>query len=157
MKYFKVFCVFVLISFFCFSAFAIQKKRTAKVLQIEGPVQVKLVTEKDWIPAKAGMALGENDIVRTRKNSYAIIKLSGAGETAEIELKENSQLMFLELVKDDERKTQDTLLDLAAGEVKVTTKDIADINSRFEVKTPTSVVAVQEGAASFSIRVERLD
>jgi len=157
MKTFKIMLACALILCITIPSFAIQEKRTAKVVSLEGPVQVKLVTEKDWISAETGMTLGENDIVRTRKNSTAIIRLNGAGETAEIELKENSQLMFLELVKDSERKTQNTLLDLAAGEVMIKTDGIPGIDSKFEVKTPTSVVAVQEGTASFSVKVERLD
>ena len=109
MKTLKIFILCLLVLSLAIPSFAIQKKRTAKIMKISGPVQIKLVTEKDWHAGEAGMELGENDIVRTRKNSTAVIKLNGKSETAEIELKENSQLMFLELIKDDERKTQSTL------------------------------------------------
>ena len=157
MKVFKTILLCMLALCIANPVFAIQKKQTAKVLKAEGPVQIKLVAEKNWIDAKPGTELGENDIVRTRKNSTVIIGLNGNGKIAEIELKENSQLMFLELVKDNERKTQNTPLDLAAGEAVIKTHDLAGIDSKFEIKTPTSAVAVQEGSASFSIKVERLD
>ena len=65
--------------------------------------------------------------------------------------------LYIPEVKNDEQKSQSTLLDLAAGEVMIKTTDLPGIDSKFEVKTPTSVVAVQEGAASFSVKVERLD
>ena len=112
--------------------------------------------EKSWASATAMMVLNEGDTVRTGKGSWALLNINGNAQSATAELKENSQMPLLELAKDDDKMTRSTMLDLSAGEVMVKTKNIGGEKSKFEVKTPTSVIAVQGGSASFSVTVENI-
>ena len=114
-----------------------------------------MTPQKTWIPAKVGMVLNQGDIIRTKKDSWALLNLDGAAETANLELKENSQLKLAELVENKKEATQTTLLDLALGEVLIKAKKLHSEKSRFEVKTPTSIVGVR--GTTFSVSVEALE
>ncbi len=129
-------------------------KRIATVSKIKGTVEV-MTPQKTWIPAKVGMVLNQGDIIRTKKDSWALLNLDGAAETANLELKENSQLKLAELVENKKEATQTTLLDLALGEVLIKAKKLHSEKSRFEVKTPTSIVGVR--GTTFSVSVEALE
>ena len=68
---------------------------------------------------------------------------------------ENSQLMLRELKKDKRTGTENTLLDLAVGKILVKAQKLRDPDSKFEVKTPTSVVGVR--GTNFSVQVEAVE
>jgi len=157
MKAKNVFLIIMLLAFLTQVAYPAEVKRTAKIDSITGHAEVKLLKEKRWSPAKIGMALNEGDVIRTKQSSVVFISINGKGESAEIELSESSFLMFFELVEDDEAKTESTFLDLSMGEIVISKKKTRDVTAKFEVKTPTSIVSVQEGAARFSIKVEQVE
>ena len=68
-----------------------------------------------------------------------------------VEMSPNSELTFAELVKDDATGTQKTLLDLAIGQILIKAAKLNTAESKFEVKTPTSVVGVR--GTKFAVRV----
>lgn len=115
--------------------FAEEVKRTAKVSYVEGMAEVRSLGEKEWNPVKVGIILNEKDIVRTSTGSWLLINLNGDEKTATVEVSEGSQLMIAELVKDEEKGTQKTLLDLAIGEILIKAQKIDSAESKFEVKT----------------------
>lgn len=131
-------------------AFCQQTIRSASIIEVRGTVEVKSGAE--WRKAAAGMILNQGDIVRTNRKSFALLNVDGMGETATVEVKENSQLQMTELLENKNEKFQTTLLDLALGEVLIKARKLHSEKSRFEVKTPTSIVGVR--GTTFSVAVE---
>ena len=155
MKMSKLICILGLILSLSFAASAEETKRKAKILQIRGNVEVMLLRQRQWIPARRTMLLSEGDIIKTGRNSWAVLNLDGLAETATIEIEENSQVMLSELTKDERKNTQDTLLDLGIGKILIKARKLHSPDSKFEVKTPTSVVGVR--GTTFSVTVESLE
>jgi len=145
--------VFVVIApIFLYSlSFAADIKRSATILETGGKVEVRDPKDK-WIPAQIGMALNEGDIIRTLgDDSFAVVKLNGS-ETATVEVKKNSQLRLAQLTQDTDKKTQNTMLDLALGDILIKADKLHSEKSKFEVRTPTSIVGVR--GTTFSVSVE---
>ncbi|MBP7088104.1 MAG: FecR domain-containing protein [Candidatus Omnitrophica bacterium] len=153
MRIAKVITSLLIIQIFALPSFCEEVKRSAKIIYCKGKVEVR-PAGKDFVPAKKGMILNEGDIIKTNLKSSATLNLNGKGETATVEIKEGSQLMLAELIQDKEKQTQNTLLDLAIGKVLIKAKELHDENSKFEVKTPTSVVGVR--GTTFAVEVEAL-
>jgi len=153
MKTIKILCVLILVLGISSVAFAVEK-RVAKIAVLNGKADVRLMNEKDWMSAKVGMTITEGDTIRTKSNSWAMLVLNGAGETATIELEENSKLTLTELARDEKAMTQQTLLELAMGEILIKAQKLHSAESKFEVKTPTSIVGVR--GTTFSVRVESM-
>lgn len=152
MKIIKLVCITVLVLGICYPLLAQETaKRVASIAEISGTVEVKTPKEK-WKPAEVGMVLNEGDIIRVKADSYALLNVDGKAETATVEVKANSQLRLAELIENKTDESQTTLLDLALGEVLIKAKKIHTEKSKFEVKTPTSVVAVR--GTTFSVTVE---
>jgi len=137
------------------SAFTDEVKRTAKVMALEGRVEARMMGNRRWTPAEAEMILNEGDILRTRRNSWALLNLDGEGETATVTVQENSQLLISKLARDEKEGTQETLLDLGLGKVLIEAEKLHSEKSKFEVKTPTSVVGVR--GTTFAVEVEALE
>ena len=152
MKSFKITCVLILVACLSCIAFAEETKRTAKVISITGSASAKLAGEKDWVPVENEMTFSEGDIIKTKADSWVLLNLNGKGQTATVEIDENSQLLLSELIGDKEKGTQKTLLDLAIGEVLIKAQKLHTEESKFQVKTPTSIVGVR--GTKFSVRVE---
>lgn len=125
--------------------------RTATVKEVSGKVEVKKMN-KHWSPVVAGMVLEQGDVIRVMKNSSALLNVNGSGETATVEIKQNSQVVLVELIQDRAKGTESTFLDLSLGEVLIKAKKIHTSASKFEVKTPTSIVGVR--GTVFSVAVE---
>ncbi len=151
MKIVKLLCVLGLVLGAFSFGFAEQTKRTASVAETKGVVEVKIGKGK-WTPAKVGMELNQGDIIRTKKDSWALVNLDGMAETATVELKQNGQLKMAELLENKDEQAQTTLLDLALGEILIEAKKLHSEKSKFEVKTPTSIVGVR--GTTFSVSVE---
>ncbi|MBU0694475.1 MAG: FecR domain-containing protein [Candidatus Omnitrophica bacterium] len=154
MKALKIICILFLIVNFVSWGFAEDVKRVSKVIDVSGKVIVKPSGEKGWIPVQKGMIISEGDILKTKVNSWALLNLNGSGETATVEVEENSQLAFTELTKDDQG-VEKTFLDLALGKLLIEAKKLESEKSKFEVKTPTSIVGVR--GTTFAIEVEAID
>jgi hypothetical protein len=129
-------------------------KRTAKISNIKGAVEVKTVTG-EVRPAKVGMVLNEGDTVETKSNSTAMLDVDGSGETASVEVKANAKLKLSEMLENKKDGVQMTLLDLSMGEILIKAKKLHSEKSKFEVKTPTSIVGVK--GTTFSVSVEAVE
>jgi len=154
MKTLKMVCVLVLVAGLCLPGFAMEEKRTAKIISLDGNAQVKRTGQASWEPAEVGITLAEGDIIKTKPNAWALVNINGKGQVATVEVKENSQLLFSELIIDKARKSEKTLLDLAVGEILIKAQKVHGQESRFEVKTPTSIVGVR--GTTFAVKVETL-
>jgi len=155
MKVLKVACAVVVALSMAGFAFSGEIRREARIAILEGDAEVQRLDKKEWIPARVGMVLTEGDTLRTKEDSWVFLNLDGDGETAGVEVDENSRLMISEFTKDVDKKTQRTLLDLAIGKVLIKAKKIHSAESKFQVKTPTSVVGVR--GTKFSVEVEALE
>lgn len=147
----KVLIIMVCALFVATMAIAADTPRIAKILEAEGSVEVKSASGS-WMPAAIGMEMKQGDMIRTRANSFALLNVDGMAQTATVEVKQNSELALAELTANIEAKTQSTLLDLALGEVLIKAKKLHSEKSKFEVKTPTSIVGVR--GTTFSVAVE---
>ena len=128
--------------------------RQAAIEQVDGTVDVR-IQQGRWEPAMSDMLLHQGDMIRTRENSTAVLALNGSGTTATINLEENSQLAITQLLENPAEASETTLLDLAMGKVLIHAKKLDTEKSRFEVKTPTSIVGVR--GTIFSVAVEALE
>ena len=151
MKTARFLIMLIFISAMHSSGLAEAVKRTAKVIEVSGSVEVKM-GKGPWEEAAEGVVLNESDLVRTKKGSWAILNLDGRGETATVEVKENTQMKLLELLADKSEGSQSTLLDVALGEVLIKAEKVHTAKSKFEVKTPTSIVAVRGTKFSVSVK-----
>lgn len=154
MKIIRLLCVIALIVGACSPALAEEDKRIAAIAEVKGTVEVKTAQGK-WIPAQLKMVLNQGDMIRTRKDSSALLNLDGMAQTATVEVKQNSQLRLAELVEDKKETVQTTLLDLALGEILIQAKKLHSEKARFEVKTPTSIVGVR--GTTFAVSVEAVE
>ena len=150
----RIICVALLVLGLALPVYAMAEKRNAAIIEVQGTVDIKTPSQ-DWSPAKAGMVLNEGDIIRTQKDSVAVVNMDGNGETATVEVKQNSQVKLAELIADKSAGTESTLLDLALGDVMIKARKLDSEKSKFEVKTPTSVVGVR--GTTFSVSVEAIE
>jgi hypothetical protein len=153
MKILKVLFVLLAVTTLATIGYCEQTVRTGRLLDMEGSVDVRMADGKT-VPADIGMELTQGDIIKTGSDSFALVKLDGL-ETATVEINANSQMLISELIMDKEAGTQKTLLDLAIGKVLIKADKLHSDSSRFEVKTPTSVVGVR--GTTFAVEVEGLE
>lgn len=135
-------------------AWAQEAQRTVTVLEIRGKAEVKS-GQAGWVAVKTGDVIMPKDVIKTGKKSYAVLRLEGEVETATVRVQENSQLLIAELSEDKEAGTQNMLLDLALGRILIKAQKLHAEKSRFEVKTPTSIVGVR--GTTFSVAVEAVE
>lgn len=151
MKILKVSAIIICAAFIASMAIAADTARVSKVLEVQGTVEVK-AGSGPWMPASVDMELKQGDTIRTKANSFAVLNVDGMAQTATVEVKQNTEMELAELVANKEAMTQSTLLDLALGEVLIKAKKLHSDKSKFEVKTPTSIVGVR--GTTFSVTVE---
>ena len=113
MKIVSILCIAALVLGMATLAYAVESKRTAQILSIDGQAEVKLAGDSDWSPAQVGMVLKEGDALKTAAGSLLMLNVDGKGQTATVEVKERSQLLLSEMLADTSAGTSKTLLDLA--------------------------------------------
>lgn len=153
MRTFKFIVIFSAVIALTTTACSEQTGRTGRLLDMDGSVDVRMA-DGSMVPAEIGMELGQGDAIKTGAGSYALLRLDGV-ETATVEIDANSQILISQLFMDSVEGTQTTLLDLAVGKVLVKADKLQSDRSKFEVKTPTSVVGVR--GTTFAVEVEGLD
>lgn len=152
MKTLKIVCIVALVLGMATSAFAVEARRTAQITELEGMAAVKPAGGSEWMSAKAGETLKEGDTLKTEANSKAVLMIGEKGEVGTVEVAEKSQLLLSSMMFDQNANVSKTLLDLAMGEVLVKAQKLQSDESRFEVKTPTSIVGVR--GTVFKVKVE---
>ena len=127
--------------------------RSAGIANLKGRVEIKRVNDKIWRPAKIGMILHQGDAIMTAADGWAVLNLD-KGKTASIEIKKNTRLSLSKLKEDDANGAKNTLLNLAIGKILIKVQKLRKESSKFEVKTPTSIIGVR--GTKFSVEVENL-
>jgi hypothetical protein len=150
MKMVRVLCITALIIGIAVTGYAMEK-RTAQIASLNGTAEVRAAGQEKWIPASVGTVLNEGDTLKVAKQSWALLNVDD-GKIATVEVKEGSQMVIAELQADAKAETSKTLLDLAIGEVLIKAQKVHGENSKFEVKTPTSIVGVR--GTTFNVKVE---
>ncbi len=130
------------------------KDRIAKVIKVDGDVQVMKKDSSTWIPAEEGMILSEGDIIKTGKVGAALLNIQGDAEGSLVRLRESTTLALDILKEDTSTNKKVTVLDLSIGKVLIQAEKLKS-GSRFEVKTPTSVVGVR--GTKFAVEVDTLE
>ena len=154
MKNFRVVCIVALVLTMAVMGYAMEK-RTAAIVSIDGSAQVKPAGQASFSAASVGMVLNEGDTIKTASKSWVLLNVDGKGQTATVEVKENSQMLLAELLVDPKGGSSKTLLDLAMGEVLIKAQKVHGEESKFEVKTPTSIVGVR--GTTFNVKVEAVE
>jgi len=155
MKTLKVAVIFLAIFVITTFAYSQDKVRQARILELKGRAQAKLHDSDKWVKAKVGMVLNQGDILQLDKDSWALVNVNGSGETALLELQENTKIAFSTLLKNKKDKSENTMLDLSIGRILIKAKKLNSKKSKFEVKTPTSIVGVR--GTTFEVEVEAVE
>jgi len=154
MKILRAACIVALVLTMAVMGYAMEK-RTASIVSIDGSAQVKPAGQAGFSAASVGMVLNEGDTIKTASKSQVLLNVDGKGQTATVEVKENSQMLLAELLVDAKGGSSKTLLDLAMGEVLIKAQKVHGEESKFEVKTPTSIVGVR--GTTFNVKVEAVE
>ena len=143
----------VLLSLFVSIGSSEELKRNATVAKFNGEVMVKNPGPGSWAPAKVGDVLNEGSFIKTGAGAKVSLNVDG-GQTAVVDVSEKSLVSFTTLIKDSATGMKKTLLDLSVGQVLIKAEKLDTPDSKFEVKTPTSVVGVR--GTKFSVKVDAL-
>ncbi len=125
---------------------------TAKVKNIIGEAKFQKKGQASWEILQNGMALNEGDSVRTAPESIVTLELFGSEKTAEVILKPESYFTLQTFSHDAAKKTENTLLSVQAGSILVKAQKLVG-ESKFEVKTPTSIVGIR--GTTFEVQVQK--
>lgn len=155
MKILKTVCIVALVLSIATFACAAEGKRTATITSLEGKAEVKLAGQTSWAAVQSGAILNEGDTLKTDANSKATLAIGSKSEVGTVEVSERSQLLLSSMMFDQKANTSKTLLDLAMGEVLVKAQKVQGEQSKFEVKTPTSIVGVR--GTVFRVKVEAVE
>ena len=155
MKTLKLVCIMALILGMATVAFAEDGKRTAHITSLDGNASLKLAGQTNWSSAKVGDTLNEGDALKTDAGSKTLLTIGDKGQVGIVEISEGSQLLLAEMMVNEKEGTSKTLLDLAMGDVLIHAQKVHGEQSKFEVKTPTSIVGVR--GTTFRVKVEAVE
>ena len=130
------------------------KQRMAKVVKAEGDVQVMLKGQGIWRDAQEGMELTEGDVIKTGRNGAALLNIEGDSKGSLVRMREDTRLNLDILKEDMATDKKVTVLDVSIGKILIQAEKLKE-GSRFEVKTPTSVVGVR--GTKFAVEVDTLE
>lgn len=155
MKILRFACIAAMILGVATYACAAEMQRTARIMSLDGSAEVKPAGESSWSNTQVGAILNEGDTLKTGPRSMAVLDIGDKGEVGTVEVSEDSQLLLSAMTFDKDGDTSRTLLDLAMGEVLVKAQKVHGEGSKFEVKTPTSIVGVR--GTTFKVKVESVE
>ncbi|MDD3906098.1 MAG: FecR family protein [Candidatus Omnitrophica bacterium] len=153
MKISKILCAVLALCLFTYNCFSEEIKRSVIVSKLGGEVMIKHGGPGTWENAKIGDVLTEGSFIKTGLGGRAVLTVDGATHQAAIvDMDEKSLLSFTTLAHEATTGTNKTLLDLAIGQILIKAEKLDTPESKFEVKTPTSVVGVR--GTKFSVKVD---
>lgn len=122
----------------------------AKVLEIQGQAMVMKHGMQDWEELQLGMILSQGDMLKTMEASEVLLELSGAVKTADVTVREKTEMSFEMFHHLPDVQTDKTLLNVGSGGILVKAEKLSG-ESKFEVKTPTSIVGIR--GTTFEVQV----
>lgn len=114
--------------------------KIAKVLELSGDVQVKKGGGEKKFKAFKNMGLTQGDTIITGLDGKVTIELD---KDKEVVIGSSTQLVISELVSSIKAESGKTSLNLLGGKVTVNVKEKLKGDSKFQIKTPTSVMGVR--------------
>lgn len=153
MKLLRTTIVLAVSTMLAFGAYAAETLRSAEIIDIIGHAEITTLRGERQ-SAEVGMVLTQGDLIETGSDSWMLLDLKGI-ESSSVELEENTKVLLSELLMDQERGVQKTMLDVAIGRILITAEKIQREDSNFRVKTPTSVVGVR--GTTFAVEVEGIE
>ncbi|NQT32082.1 MAG: hypothetical protein HQ594_00230, partial [Candidatus Omnitrophica bacterium] len=121
------------------------------ITKIEGKAMVRRASTGEWVEAEEGMLLEEGDVIYTTEGSSVSVNIKGEKLVSDIIIDPDSQLMFLKIAGGKGKGSGQTMLDFAKGKITVNTSKMQGSGKRFEIKTPTSIVNVQQSALEIEV------
>ncbi|MDO4753738.1 MAG: FecR domain-containing protein [Bacillota bacterium] len=137
----------VLLFVMAISSFAAEK-RTAKVVEFHGKVQVQRSASEKKISVFKNMVIEEGDKIITGKDSKIVLTVD---QDKEVTLAANTIAVLSELKGND--RSNDTVITIQAGGVGSKIDKKLDKNSNYRIKTPTAVMGVR--GTQFYVQVEK--
>ncbi|WP_051287325.1 FecR family protein [Paenibacillus taiwanensis] len=122
------------------TAAAAKLVRAAVVTEWKGKVLVEKVGGKKPLQVFKKMSINQGDRITTGAKSKVVLQLAGGTEKDVVTIGENSDVSFTELKKD---KGVVTRISVWAGSAWLKVKSITGADDRFELETPTTVMAVR--------------
>ncbi len=147
--------VFIILLTPLFFVYSEEVPRKAYVVSVDGESLFKANKESSWQALAAGQELTDGAVIKTGKSSTVVLDVNGGGKTATLDIDPESELLLSQLLENKANNTQTTLLDLSLGKILVKAKKLHTKDSKFEVKTPTSVVGIR--GTVFSVEVEAVE
>ena len=129
-----------------------QQVNQAEVMDIRGQAQFLKIGSAQWADLHKGMILTEGDALRSDGDSEVILALTGSRKNAELVIREKSEFTFKTFHHEPGTETDSTLLDVGIGAVLVKAEKLLG-DSKFEVKTPTSIVGIR--GTTFEVQVSK--
>lgn len=126
----------------------------AKILEFQGDVSYQKAGTDQWIKVTApGVELAEKDKIKTGPDSSAELEFYGDRKTGHVTVHKKTE-MTLETFRHDEATSKETtLLDVAVGNILIQAEKLKG-DSKFEVKTPASMVGIRGTTFSVSASEE---
>lgn len=143
--------IVLLIASTSFSA-AADTMRAAKLTDFKGAVEIFKAGGEKGFNAFKGMGLAEGDRVVTGGNSWALLQID---DDKEVEVGKNTSMTISELRGSLEEGDDQTSLGLQAGKIFTKIKKKLNVRSKYEVKTPTTVMGVR--GTQFFVALEGTD
>ena len=123
-----------------------------KVLAIKGEAFFMRAGEAGWGKLEPTTTLKEGDSIRTGPDAEVRLELVGAVKTAELTVKEETEFKFDTFRNEEASKLDNTLLSVGVGHILVKAELLVG-DSKFEVKTPTTIVGVR--GTTFEVNVPK--
>jgi len=135
-KFFLLFCLI----FSCFSVTAFAETSVATISSYKGSVYVKKSGGEKKISAFKGMRLKKGDTIITGKKSSATLDIDS---DKEVTVGDNTQLSITELSKEVAKNSSKSSFTLQAGKVWANVKTKLNKDSKFQIKTSTTIAGVR--------------
>jgi hypothetical protein len=120
--------------------------RSARIVFLEGTVQVKRSGSMEWLEARPGMELFEEDKVRTGRNSFAQVQFELGGL---LRMGPESLIVASDLRALPESQTNRTSFTLVEGMVEAELKPAPGTTSDFRIRTPGAEAVVLRREVAF--------
>ncbi|PIU40652.1 MAG: hypothetical protein COT00_00580 [Candidatus Omnitrophica bacterium CG07_land_8_20_14_0_80_50_8] len=96
--------------------------------------------------------LAEGDAIKTGSDAEVRLELVGVAKTADITIRKETEFKFDTFRYNEAAKLDTTLLNVGVGSILVKAEKLVG-DSKFEVKTPTSIVGIR--GTTFEVNVPK--
>jgi len=111
---------------------------SVKITKLSGQVDVKILEDQSWKPARAGMVLKTGDSIRAIDGKVILT----FEDNSQVALEKGSVLQIMEASKDEATGTRTSLLQMVGGVIKSTVSKLTG-NSKFAIQTAHVIAAVK--------------